>query len=256
MKKVELEAKIREKTGKSVKTLRGKGILPAVVYGGGISSESLELDLISFEKIISGAHGANVIITLNVSGGKKGESLPVITHDIQRDTLTDKIIHVDFLKIKMDEKIKAKIHVVLLGLPIGVKDDGGILIAGLREVEVKCLPTEIPEKFELDVSGLKIGHSLHVSDVKKFKGVEIVSAEAEMLANVAPPAKVEEVAPPVAEAVPGAEAVPAAEGAPPTPTAPGAPAPEVKEEKLPTSVQEEKRKVKETTKAAEEGKKK
>ncbi|MCX5726391.1 MAG: 50S ribosomal protein L25, partial [Candidatus Saganbacteria bacterium] len=212
MKKVELQAKAREKIGKSVKALRERGLVPAVVYGGGMEPEALELDVKSFDKIISGVHGSNVIITLNIEGGKKAASLPVITHDIQRDNLTDKTLHVDFLKIKLDEKIKTKVHVLLSGISIGVKDDGGILISGLREIEVKCLPTEIPEKFELDVSELKIGDSLHVSDIKSVKGVEIVTEAAEMLANIVPPAKVEEVAPLPAGAVPGVEGAPAVEG--------------------------------------------
>ena len=222
MKKAELEAKIRSKLGKSVKSLRTKGILPAVVYGAGIESQALEVDKVHFEKLVSGEHGTNVIITLKIMGDKKAKSLPVITHDIQKDPLTDSIIHVDFFRIKLDEKIKAKIPVELIGEPIGVKEDGGILISGLKEVEVKCLPTEIPDKFEFDVSKFRIGDALHVSDIKAVKGIEVLTVETEMLANVAPPTKIEEVVapPPLPEGAVPPEEIPVEEGAPPAPAAP------------------------------------
>jgi len=145
--------------------------------------------------------------------------------------LTDEILHVDFRHILMDEAIKTKVPIELMGIPIGVKDDGGVLIHGLREVEVKCLPTDIPDKFEIDVSALKIGDSLKVSDLAQVAKVEILTNLSEMIANCSPPTKEEVVAAPVPtpEEVAAAEAAPAlAEEKVEEKSAPGAPPPKEK----------------------------
>ena len=197
MEKVELEAKLRGKTGRaSSRVFRREGKIPAVVYGKEIKSFSVLIDLKMFSKTISGDAGFNVLIDLKMSDHGKAKSQLVLTQEIQRNPLTGEIIHVDFHKIILTEKIKANVPVELIGgTPIGVKEDGGILIHGLREVEVKCLPTEIPEKFELNVSEFKIGDTYHVSDLTVDKEVEVLTLSTEMLANVAPPAKEEELAP-------------------------------------------------------------
>ncbi len=113
----------------------------------------------------------------------------------------------------MDEAIKTKVPVELIGLPIGVKDGGGVLVHGLREIEVKCLPGDIPDKFEIEVSALEINNSLHVSDLKISKKIEVLVPLEEMVANVSPPTKEEEVAPPPLTPEEEAVAAAAAEGA-------------------------------------------
>ena len=114
----------------------------------------------------------------------------------------------------MEEEIKTKVPVILIGESVGVKLDGGILVHGLRKVEVKCLPANIPDKFEIDVSALKIGGGLHVSDLKPEKEVTIVTAPTEILVTIAAPTKEEVVAAPLAAPEVTGQAVP--------PTAPGA----------------------------------
>lgn len=251
MEQVELEAKKREKTGRRVsRRARASGMIPAIVYGHGMESLSVEVNTKTFTKIISSKAGRNVIITLKVEGNEKEGTLPVLAHEIFRDTLRDMIVHIDFYKINMDEELKTKVPVILKGESIGVKLDGGILVHGLREVEVKCLPVNIPDKFEIDVSELKIGGGYHVSDLKPAKGVTVTTLPTEILVTISAPAKEEvEAAPIVApevtgqtvplagapgaapaagaapagkEAAPAKGAAPAAKGAAPAPAAPAA----------------------------------
>ena len=146
-----------------------------------MESISVEVDYKKFIKIISSKAGRNVIINMKIASDGKAQNIPVITHEVQKNPINDSIIHVDFYKVKMEEEIKTKVPVVLTGEAIGVKLDGGILVHGLREIEIKCLPTNIPEKFKVDVSALKIGNSLHVSDIKAESGVTIVTPQTEIL---------------------------------------------------------------------------
>ena len=212
MAKVEIKAVKREELGKQAKKLRAQALIPAVVYGRKLKSTPISLDMKEFKKkILQSEAGTNLIFNLKLSEDGKSKSVPVITYNIQRNPLTDEIIHIDFMHVVMDEEIKTKIPVELLGLPSGVKEDGGVLVHGLREIEVKCLPGDIPDKFEIDVSALKIGDSLHVSDLKISKKVEIQVPAEEMIATVSPPTKEEVVAPPppTPEEVAAAEAAPA-----------------------------------------------
>jgi large subunit ribosomal protein L25 len=207
MAKVELKANKREEKRKKTKKIRSQGLIPAVVYGRKYKSAPVSIDMHEFKKkVLQSEAGLNLIFTLKIDKDK----IPVKTHSVQKNPLTDEILHLDFVNVIMDEAIKTKVPVELVGLPMGVKEGGGVLVHGLREIEVKCLPGDIPDKFEIDVSALEIGHSFHVSDLKVSKNVEILVSLTEMIANVSPPTKEEEVAPPV----PTPEEVAAAEAAP------------------------------------------
>lgn len=213
MKKIELEAKERSEIGKKSSAVRQRGGIPAIVYGKGMKSTPVEIDYKHFKKAISGDAGTNVLITLKLS---KDKTLPVITHDIQRNPLNDNIIHVDFHKIQMNKALRTKVHIEVKGMAIGVKEEKGILVHPMKEIEIECLPSEIPDKINVDVTNLKINQSIHVSDLPTPKGVIFVTPSTELVVSVSPPTKEEEVAPPTAEeaaAVEGAEAAaPAAEG--------------------------------------------
>ena len=211
MEKAELEAKLRGKIGSEIGAIRNSGMAPAIVYGKGIKNLMVSIELKKLEKTIGGEAGRNIIISLKVAEGDKVKTIPVLTQDIQRDPLTSRIIHVDFLRVDMEKKIKTRVPLELVGISIGVKEEEGILIHGLREVEVKCLPTDIPDKLTIDVSPLKIGDSLHVSDIKASKDIEIVSAGTETIVHISAPAKEEELAP--APTISAAE-VPSEKGAP------------------------------------------
>ena len=194
MEKIELEAKQRTEVGKQLSRVRKLGLIPAVVYGKKIKPLSVAVDRKLFVKNILGSDsGLNAIITLKLDGQKK--ELQVLTHEVQRNALTDEILHVDFRHIVMDEAIKTKVHVELAGLPIGVKESGGVLVHGLREIEVECLPGNIPDKFIVDVAALKINDSFHVGDLPKIDKVKILSNPTEMIATCSPPTKEEVVAP-------------------------------------------------------------
>jgi large subunit ribosomal protein L25 len=253
MAKVELKASKREEKGKKNKKVRAQGLVPAVVYGRKFKATSVAIPLKEYTKnVLQSEAGRNLIFTLKVSEDGKARAIPVITQGLDRNPLTDEIIHLDLMHVSMDEAIRTRVPVELKGLPMGVKESEGVLVHGLREIEIKCLPGDIPDKYEVDVSALEINQSLHVSDLKVSKTVEILAAPTEMIATVSPPTKEEEVVPPpltpeevaaAAEAAEGAEAV-AGEGvkekAPPgaAPGTPGAaaaekPAPEGKAEKKP-----------------------
>ena len=140
MKKVELEGIVRKKLGTSPSNvLRRAGSVPAVVFGKGIKPINIEMNKKSFLKAVSGESGRNALITLKISDDGKHKSEVVLAQEIQRNPLDGEVLHVDFHKIVLTEKIKTKVRVDLVGLPMGVKDDGGILIHGLREIEVKYL---------------------------------------------------------------------------------------------------------------------
>ncbi len=192
-KQIELKAKKREEFKKKTKKLRVEGLVPAVVYGRKFKSTPLSINKSDFrKKVLQSEAGTNLIFNLKLTDDGKAKAVPVITHRMQRNPLNDEIIHIDFMHIIMDEEIKTKVPLELIGSPIGTKEEGGVLVHGLREIEIKCLPGDIPDKFEIDVSALKINESLHVSDLKVIKKVEVLANQEEMVATVSPPTKEEE----------------------------------------------------------------
>ncbi|MFA4844459.1 MAG: 50S ribosomal protein L25 [Candidatus Margulisiibacteriota bacterium] len=211
MEKIILEAKPREEIGKKLKGLRRQGLVPAVVYGKKIKALALAIDGKSFIKqILRSVAGRNAIVTLKVAGGKV-KDISVLTQEVQMNPLTDEILHVDFRHIVMDEAIRTRVRIELTGIPLGVKETGGVLVHGLREVEVECLPGNIPDKFLIDVSALNINDSLHVSDLAITAKVKVLTTPTEMIANCSPPTKEEVVAAPIP--TPAEVAAAATEGA-------------------------------------------
>lgn len=217
MERKNLIVKKREVFGKKVKSLLAQKIIPGVVYGKDIKPVSIAISQKDFLKTITGGAGLNTIINLTVEGADSPNSFMVLTKSIQRDLMNDIIQHVDFKNINLKDKLTTMVVVELVGEPIGLKE-GGVLVHGLREVEVKCLPSDIPDKYTLDVSSLAMNKSLNVSNLPKSDKVEILNNPEEMLAFVSPPSKDEPVAtaplPAEGEAAATAEgAAPAAEGA-------------------------------------------
>ncbi len=198
MEKLDVEANIRTAKPNAV---RSKGLVPAIVYARDFAPLSVEVNGKKMSTLFGAGANKNIIITLKVNDGSKVTDIPVLAHDLQINALNDKIIHIDFLKLNMEEEIKTKISVVLIGESIGVKLDGGILVQAMRQIEVKCLPGDIPDKITLDVSPLKINDSIHVRDIVPPKGVTIISSKDDVVTSVSMPSKEEEVAPAAAEAV-------------------------------------------------------
>lgn len=144
--------------------------MPAELYGKGIENAHLSIPVKDFKKVFKEA-GMNTII--NLSFGK--EKRPAIIHDIDADSLTGEIIHVDFYQVRMDEKIKTKIPVEFLGVAPAVKDKGGILNKSVYEIEVEALPGDLPHRFEVDISLLDdLNKSIYVRDIKAPKGVKML----------------------------------------------------------------------------------
>jgi large subunit ribosomal protein L25 len=224
MEKADLAAKVRAIKGKGCSSLRKQGLVPAVVYGRGMETISLQVDAKAFTKVISTSAGANIIINLKISDNGKSKDVAVITHGIDRDHVTEKLMHIDFHQIIMTEKIKTKVKIEVSGEAEGVKHEAGVLVHGLREVEVECLPGDIPEKFEVNISALKLNDSLHVSDLAAPKDVVILDKAEEMIVFISPPSKEEEPVGPTAEEVLAAGA-PAGEAGAAAPAAGAAPAP-------------------------------
>ncbi|MXZ74890.1 MAG: 50S ribosomal protein L25 [Gemmatimonadetes bacterium] len=172
MNQVSLKARQRTDTGKQVaKTLRRDGALPAVVYGGGESSTPLTLDYREFEGFLRKTQGESVVINLEIEGMEDKKAL---LRDIQRDYLRNQLLHADFQQIRMSDRITTEVSLVMIGEPIGVTRDGGVLDQSLRVVEISCVASEIPEHLEVDISELSMGDTIHISDLS-FENVEIVT---------------------------------------------------------------------------------
>jgi large subunit ribosomal protein L25 len=189
-----LQGERRSGVGKGVaRKLRQGGRIPAVYYGRGEDPIPLAVGLKDLQDVIEKADGSNVIVDLKVDGEGVADRKALI-REIQRDPVGGHILHLDLQHISLTERIVVEVPVVLTGTPIGVKDGGGILEHLLRDVEVECLPTDIPSKLEVDVSALNIGDSLHVSDLKADR-VEIKTEGDRAIATVVPPTVLEEAKP-------------------------------------------------------------
>jgi large subunit ribosomal protein L25 len=201
MKEVTLKVKAREKRGKEhAKKLRRSGIIPAVVYGQQTASLPLEVESKAFHALLRQGMGENVLVTLTTED-QKGKDRKVLIREVQRDPVEGDIVHIDFHEISLTNKLAIQVPIHLVGVPVGVTT-GGILQHALRELEVECLPTAIPEKIDVDVTSLDIGDSIHVADLK-LEGIDVVSDPHSSIVSVVPPTVFKEPeAAPVAEAEP------------------------------------------------------
>ncbi len=210
-----LTAEKRDEKGKGpARRLRQKGLIPAVVYGRKGEPTHLAVDPASLLKAIDNPQRFNTLLKLQAGGSERY----VLFKDYQVDPVTRKLLHADFLEVTLDRPVKVEVPVVTIGRAQGVAD-GGILSIAAHEIVVEALPNKIPLKIEVDVTAIKIGGSMHVSQLTAPEGCKFKYTTDYVVAFVAVPEK-EEVVAPVAAAVPGAEgAAPAAGAAPGTPGA-------------------------------------
>ena len=196
--KIKLTVEKRKITGRKVKALRRTGILPANVYGKKEKSLSVQLEAKSFLPVFKEV-GETGLIELKVADEK--EARPVLIHNVQFHPVDETPLHVDFYQVDLKERVTTKVPVELVGESSAVKDKVGILIQPLSEVEVEALPADLPEKIEVNISGLKaINDAVVVADVKLPERVKVLTEGKEVLAKIEPLAKEEEVvAPPPAE---------------------------------------------------------
>jgi large subunit ribosomal protein L25 len=208
----------RDSRGKGpARRLRAKGLIPAVVYGGGASPAHVAVDPSLLLEAIDTPHRFNTILLLKMDGVEKH----VLFKDYEVDPVSRELLHADFQEVKMDQPVRVNVPVVTVGRAAG-QVEGGILSLAAHDILVEALPNRIPIKIEVDVTEIKIGHSLHISEVKPPEGCKFKYATDYVVVFVAVPEK-EEVVAPVA-AVPGAEGAVAVPGAPGAPgAAPGAP---------------------------------
>lgn len=191
MEKVILKAEVRLASGKRIaKDLRKKNTIPAVVYKGGLDAMKLQLSVREFEQVLHTKAGENIIVTLKIAGTDKGlKDKTVLIKEIQREPIKDRILHVDFNEISLTETLKVNVPLAAHGEPEG-KKEGGTLEHVMWELQVECLPADIPEKIEVEVSGLKIGDAIYVKNITPPAGVKILT-DPELIAMIVKPPKVE-----------------------------------------------------------------
>ena len=200
----ELTIKRREATGKQVaKRLRRQGIVPAVLYGG-TKPEAVTVDPRAVLRVIHGHEGTTQLLTLRFDGD--GGSRMAIIRDLQFDPVSERLLHVDLQEVSADRAITVRVAVHPVGEALGVKDQKGILNLVLHELEVSCLPSQIPERVDADVSALMIGDVLTIADVRVPEGVRILNDPGQAVATVSPP--MAEEAPAVAPTTAAATAEP------------------------------------------------
>ena len=208
--KATLKAQKREDLGKGAsRSIRRGGRVPAVLYGRELEAIHLSVDAHEAELLFHSISVDNTIVDLAVEGEKK--PYQTLVREIQTHPWKDSLVHVDFLRIQEGVEVDLEIPVELVGVPVGVRLGGGVLEQIVHELEVRCIPSKIPESFKLDVTDLDINDSLHVSDIAVTEGVEILMSPDQTICAVAIPRVVEE--PELAEPVVAAEGEEPAEGA-------------------------------------------
>ncbi|MEE8410955.1 MAG: 50S ribosomal protein L25, partial [Acidobacteriota bacterium] len=184
--KVKLEVVAREELGKGPnRRLRAAGRLPANVYGLGLKSFAISVEPRRVEDLLRSGSGRNTILTLSMKGGD--ESRDVMIREIQRDPVHEGLRHVDFVRVDPNRKMQVRVPVNLLGIPDGVKNEGGLIDFIHREVLVNCLPSTIPAHLDGDISELHIGQQLTVKDLQVLGDVEILDDPDMVLVVVAQP---------------------------------------------------------------------
>lgn len=172
----EIVVEPREITGrKARRALSEKGMIPGIVYGGGKPSVSIAVDPKMIIQILRSDRGRNSILLFSLKGTKAQRH--VMVKDLQIDPLTSTLIHADFTRIMMDQKVKVNVPVVFEGVPFGVKTEGGITDVITREVEVECLPDNIPDSFAIDITPLKVGDSVKIADLELDENVKLLEED-------------------------------------------------------------------------------
>jgi large subunit ribosomal protein L25 len=185
-----IKANKREIFGKNAaRRLRREGMIPAVIYGARDVTVSLDLKKQEIFNILRAETGENTIFQISFDSEMKDAMIK----EIQRDPVTDEILHADFIQITMDKTVRISVPVLTVGEAVGVKTEGGFVDLMTREVELECLPKDIPENIEVDISDLHLHQSLKVEDIAPIEGVEILSAPDAILVLVEAPSKEEEI---------------------------------------------------------------
>lgn len=190
---ISLEARERDVRGKNAsRRLRAQGLVPVTVYGGGQEAASTTIVKREFAAHLRN-HGRNKIFTLNFMG----TSTPVKIADLQVDPVKGTLMHADLMRISLTEKTTFEVPIKIVGESVGVKNSSGVLDVVTHSLDIRCLPTDLPESIEVDVTPLEIGDHLRLKDLKLSDQIEMLSDPETVLATVVAPRVEEEVAPPV-----------------------------------------------------------
>ena len=158
-----LTARTRDERGKgAARRLRATGHVPAVIYGHGDETRALSVSAHDLERLLSHISVENTIIDLEIEGGAK---LPALIREVQYHSSRPIVLHIDFYQVHAGERIHLEVPVRLHGSPVGVRDQGGVMAESMHSLSVECLPRDIPEGIDIDVTELQIGQSVHVSDI-------------------------------------------------------------------------------------------
>jgi large subunit ribosomal protein L25 len=191
MKTIELSVEKRSTTGKNeARRDRVAGRIPAVVYGAGKANVPISVNRKSLADVFREGAGENAIFLLKLAGSD--QSRHAMIKEMQRDPVSRKPLHIDFVRVLMDVKVTLKVPIEVVGIARGVRVDAGILDLVTREIEIECLPTNIPAHIAVDVTELGIGDAIRVSELPVLEGVRIVDNPEKVVVHVAHPTREEE----------------------------------------------------------------
>jgi large subunit ribosomal protein L25 len=207
MPEIVVAAQSRTEKGKNAnRQLRLKGLIPGILYGGKKQAVPVAVSPKEVGQVLHSPAGTSTLFDLDLEGSRR----KVILKEFQAEPVRGELLHADFYEVALDQAIEVKVHVELEGVPVGVKTQGGLLDFITRELDIECLPLDIPEKVSIDVSHLEIGKHFRVSDLGQIPKVTILTEPDVVIAHVV--VRREEAAPAAEEAAEG-EAAPAAEAA-------------------------------------------
>ena len=188
--RVRLKVLSRESRGSAdSRRLRANGLVPGVLYGNGGNAHQFCIEERELRKALTGDHGLHAILDVVLEGQQKAHH--AVLKEYQLDPTRARLLHIDLQEVRLDQAIQTQVVVELVGDSEGVKE-GGVLSQIQREVNVEALPMEVPDRLELDVSGMKIGDALRLSDLRVPEGVTLLDDSETVLATVTPPTKIEE----------------------------------------------------------------
>jgi len=192
MEEIILNAETRDEVGRGrTKSLRDQGFIPAVIYRSGKEAQSLKVSGSLLIKLLHQHRLENALLHLKIKNKEKEATKLCLVKEIQYDPVHGNVIHLDFNEVSMTDNIKIKVPVTAKGEAPGVKHDGGSLDHILWEIEVECLPADIPSEIEVDISGLKIGDSIHIKDIKFPPKVKVLDDQEDVVLHVVAPMKEE-----------------------------------------------------------------
>ena len=199
MPEIVVEARPRADFGKNVnRRLRAQGLIPGVLYGARKQAVPVAVSPKEIGSILRSASGENTLFDLQLDGSRR----KVILKEFQVEPIKGRLLHADFYEVALDQTLEVTVHIELSGVPTGVKVEGGVLDFVTRELEVECLPTDIPEKIVVDVSELALNKHVRVSDIQAPPKVKILTEPDVVIAHVVAPRAEEVVAAPEAAAAP------------------------------------------------------